>query len=85
MRMAKTWYIRVRRGDLDVEGTVTGRSPHDAFLRLVRRHRIWPKRAYPDLEHIEGHMYWAYAVRRVVNSWFVIGGRYMAWIEEVQG
>jgi hypothetical protein len=90
MRMAKKWQVRVRKtGEYSVvEGTVTADSPYEAFLRLVRRKGVWPKRADAHMEHFPGgHTYWVYPAWRVGNA-TSLGDRYVARIvpvEEVQG
>jgi hypothetical protein len=66
---SKRWFVRVRRGDLDIEGRVTAPSPTEAFLKLVRAKKIWPKGAYVHLQHLPGgHTYHAWP------TWKVGGG-----------
>jgi hypothetical protein len=56
--MKKKWYVRARRGEVDVDGFVRAESPTEAFIRFVRRTKVWPKRAYVHLEHFPGgHTY----------------------------
>jgi hypothetical protein len=63
------WFVRVRRGDLSVEGRVTASSPTEAFLQFVKRRKIWPKGAYVHLQHFPGgHTYHAWP------TWKVGGG-----------
>jgi hypothetical protein len=87
MRMkqtAKRWYVRVRKGELDVDGVVSGESPYDAFLRFVRRKRVWPPRAGAQMEHHPGgHTYWVRPTWKVGNA-TSLGDLYVARIEEVQ-
>jgi hypothetical protein len=67
----KRWFVRVRRDDvgLDIEGWVTAPSPTEAFLRFVRRKKVWPKGAYVHLQHFPGgHTYHAWP------TWKVGGG-----------
>jgi len=52
--MRKKWYVRARRGEISVEGFVHAETPTEAFLRLVRRRKVWPKAAYVHLEHFPG-------------------------------
>ncbi len=62
----KKWFVRVRRGDLDIEGRVTASSPTEAFLRFVRRKGVWPKGAHVYLQHFPGgHTYHAWPTRSV--------------------
>jgi hypothetical protein len=69
MSKSKKWFVRVRRGDLVIEGQVTAPSPTEAFLRFVRRKKIWPKGAYVHLQHFPGgHTYHAWP------TWKVGGG-----------
>jgi hypothetical protein len=87
MEMARKWYIRVRqdRMGLDVDGVVSGESPHDAFLRFVRRKKVWPQNAGAYMEHHPGgSTYWIYPTRRVRGGGTALGDRYVARIEEVQ-
>jgi hypothetical protein len=53
--MKRKWYVRVRRvgGTVGVEGFVHAESPGEAFMHLVRRKKVWPKRAYARLERFE--------------------------------
>ena len=52
--MKRKWYVRIRRGEIDVDGFVHAESPTEAFLLLVRRRKVWPKRAYVHLQHFPG-------------------------------
>jgi hypothetical protein len=61
MNKGKRWFVRARRKDLDIEGRVTAPSPTEAFLRFVRRRKVWPKGAHAYLQHFPGgHTYHAW-------------------------
>jgi hypothetical protein len=65
----KKWYVRARRGEVNVDGFVHAKSPTQALLLLVKRKRVWPKRAYVHLEHFPGgHTYWAWPTWKVGNG-----------------
>jgi len=70
--MKKKWHVRAREGDrgnVVVEGFVQAESPTEAFIRLVRRKKVWPKRAWVHLQHFPGgHTYWAWPTWKVGNG-----------------
>jgi hypothetical protein len=69
--MKKRWFVRVRRDSqgIAVEGWVTASSPTEAFLKLVKRKKIWPRGAHAHLQHFPGgHTYHAWP------TWVVRGG-----------
>jgi len=86
MARKKMWRVRIRKAsgwDVDVEGTVTADSPHEAFLTVARRNGVWPKRAGAYMEHFPGgHTYWVYPAWKVGNA-TSIGDRYVARIVPV--
>ena len=76
--MKRKWYVRVRRGEIDVDGFVHADSPTEAFLLFVRRNKVWPRRAYVRLEHFPGgYTYHAYPVWKVGNG-VSLGDRWVA-------
>jgi len=83
----KKWFVRVRRGDLDIGGRVTAPSPTEAFLRFARRKGIWPKGARVHLQNFPGgHTYHAWPTWKVGGG-MSLGDLYVARIvpEEEHG
>jgi hypothetical protein len=67
--MKKRWYVRARRGEVDVDGFVHAESPTEAFILFVRKKKVWPRRAYVHLQHFPGgHTYWAWPTWKVGNG-----------------
>ena len=79
---SKRWYIRVRHGEIDIEGFARGGLPAEALLRFVKRKEVWPRRAGVYLERFPGgDTYHAWPAWKVGNS-LSLGNRWVAQISK---
>jgi|YNPMSStandDraft_1061717.scaffolds.fasta_scaffold66172_2 hypothetical protein len=76
----KRWTVQIRRGDIDIEGPARGNLPIEAFLKFVRRKKVWPAGAGVHLERFPGgDTYHAWPAWKVGNG-LSLGDRWVVHI-----